>query len=163
MSSSQDSKLLATAVGAAAVGAALAVMAMKMTEHPEEKNKVSELNIVRPRVSRTSLLMNDFTDDYAAAAQGGGGGPTLKPDDSASNLIFPHNHEEKMRRRIATRYQIEDENSAPRESVTVRVPATSANVGPGCTYHFCVICVSLCAACVYVYLFGDMCWCIGLV
>lgn len=130
MSSSQDSKLVATAVGAAAVGAALAVMAMKMTEHPEEKNKVSELKIVRPRVSRTSLLMNDFTDDYEGGG-GGGGGSSLKPDDSASNLIFPHNHEEKMRRRIATRYQIEDENSAPRESVTVRVPATSANVGPG--------------------------------
>ena len=155
MSSSQDSKLVATAVGAAAVGAALAVMAMKMTEHPEEKNKVSELNIVRPRVSRTSLLMNDFTDDYEGGG-GGGGGSSLKPDDSASNLIFPHNHEEKMRRRIATRYQIEDENSAPRESVTVRVPATSANVGPGCTYPCVhVIIIIVCRhLCVIVWLVG---------
>lgn len=36
-----------------------------------------------------------------------------------------------MRRRIATRVSVEEENSTPRTSVTVRVPATSANVGPG--------------------------------
>ena len=48
-------------------------------------------------------------------------------------FLFPHNHEEKMHRRIATQYQIEDESSFSRESVTVRVPATSANIGPGCT------------------------------
>jgi hypothetical protein len=117
--SSQDSKLLATAVGAAAVGAALAVMALKMAEEKKQPELTGH-----HRVSRKSVLMNDFTDDYAV--------PSLKPDD-AGNLVFPHNHEEKMRRRIATRYQIEDENSSPRESVTVRVPATSANVGPGCT------------------------------
>jgi hypothetical protein len=52
----------------------------------------------------------------------------------SENLLFPHNHEEKMRRRIATRYTIEEENNTPRQSVTVRVPATSANVGPGCKY-----------------------------
>lgn len=114
--SSQDSKLLATAVGAAAAGAALAVMAMKLTE---EKQTAPDHH----RITRKSVLMND--DSYVA--------PTLKRQDSG-NLLFPHNHEEKMRRRIATRYQIEDENSAPRESVTVRVPATSANVGPGCKF-----------------------------
>jgi len=36
-----------------------------------------------------------------------------------------------MRRRIAARMAVEDENSQPRQSVTVRVPASSANCGPG--------------------------------
>jgi homoserine kinase len=49
-----------------------------------------------------------------------------------SDILFPHNHEEKMRRRIAQRVSVEEENKTPRNSVTVRVPATSANVGPGC-------------------------------
>mmetsp|Transcript_51633 Transcript_51633/g.148926 ORF Transcript_51633/g.148926 Transcript_51633/m.148926 type:complete len:429 (-) Transcript_51633:137-1423(-) len=114
MSSSQDSKLLTTAIGAAAAGAALAVMALKMTESKKEPEY--DLH----RMSRRSFIMND--DEFS--------GPSLKRQDSG-NLLFPHNHEEKMRRRIATRYQIEDENSAPRDSVTVRVPATSANMGPG--------------------------------
>jgi len=117
MSSSQgDSKLLVTAVGAAAMGAALAVMAMKMTEN---NNKAAEASkpIYRPR---SIVMANDPKETT----------PSLQRQDSG-NLLFPHNHEEKMRRRIATRYQIEDENSSPRESVTVRVPATSANVGPG--------------------------------
>lgn len=118
MSSSQDSKLFATAVGAAAAGAALAVMALKMTENNKESDQYS-------RWHKPAVLMNDPTDTT---------GPALKRQDSG-NLLLPHNHEEKMRRRIATRYQIEDENSAPRDSVTVRVPATSANVGPGCTCH----------------------------
>ena len=112
--SHQDSKLIATAVGAAAAGAALAVIAMKMAEKKEEPLKP----IYRPR----SIMMNEPAESK----------PSLNRQDSG-NLLFPHNHEEKMRRRIATRYQIEDENSSPRESVTVRVPATSANVGPGCT------------------------------
>lgn len=107
---------MATAVGAAAAGAALAVMAMKMVETSKETEK--EASQYQPR---TSVLMNDPTVTQSAS---------LVRQDSG-NLVFPHNHEERMRRRIATRYQIENENSSPRESVTVRVPATSANVGPG--------------------------------
>lgn len=117
MSSQDNAKLMATAVGAAAAGAALAVMAMKMVETSKETEK--EASQYQPR---TSVLMNDPTVTQSAS---------LVRQDSG-NLVFPHNHEERMRRRIATRYQIENENSSPRESVTVRVPATSANVGPGC-------------------------------
>jgi len=36
-----------------------------------------------------------------------------------------------MRRRIAARVAVEEDNMTPRQSVTVRVPATSANMGPG--------------------------------
>ena len=115
---SENSKLVATAVGAAAAGAALAVMALKMSESKEADNTYS-MN----RPSRPTVLMNEPTPAIPDSQ--------IQRTDS-SGLLFPHNHEEKMRRRIATRYQIESENSSPRESVTVRVPATSANVGPGC-------------------------------
>jgi hypothetical protein len=47
------------------------------------------------------------------------------------DVLMPHSHEERMRRRIATRISVEEENSVPRTSVTVRVPASSANCGPG--------------------------------
>lgn len=36
-----------------------------------------------------------------------------------------------MRRRMAARVCVEDDNATPRRSVTVKVPATSANCGPG--------------------------------
>lgn len=36
-----------------------------------------------------------------------------------------------MRRRIAARVAVDEENRVSRKSVTVRVPATSANMGPG--------------------------------
>eukprot|EP00934_Nitzschia_sp_Nitz4_P001748 Nitzschia sp. Nitz4//scaffold44_size153857//85038//86536//NITZ4_002729-RA/size153857-snap-gene-0.211-mRNA-1//-1//CDS//3329552181//1748//frame0 len=113
MAPQDNSSVMATAMGAAAAGAALAVMAMKMTETKESP----AIQTVYQRPKTSSVVMNEPE-------------PQLKRQDSG-NLVFPHNHEEKMRRRIATRYQIEDENSAPRELVTVRVPATSANIGPG--------------------------------
>ena len=49
-----------------------------------------------------------------------------------SAVLMPHQYEEKMRKRIAARVAVENENNLTRDSVTVRVPATSANVGPGC-------------------------------
>ena len=55
---------------------------------------------------------------------------------SRNSFIFPHNHEERMRRQIAARQVVEEENAMARDSVTVRVPATSANMGPGCKCSF---------------------------
>jgi len=55
-----------------------------------------------------------------------------QPPGETAGILFPYNHEEKMRRRIAARVAVEEDNMTPRNSVTVRVPATSANVGPGC-------------------------------
>ena len=49
-------------------------------------------------------------------------------------VLLPHEHEEKMKQRLLTaqtRGDVESENETPRRSVTVRVPATSANMGPG--------------------------------
>ena len=124
MSSSQEnSKLIATAVGAAAAGAALAVAALKMMDSDKRDGGPWDPYDPAQRRHRQSILMND--PESAA--------PGLERRESES-LLFPHNHEEKMRRRIATRFTIEEENNTPRQSVTVRVPATSANVGPGCKF-----------------------------
>jgi hypothetical protein len=221
MSNQSDGKLIATAMGAAAAGATLAVMAMKMIDSKNEKsfyknnnnnnnnnvgggggggglnnnnnkNMLDKSNGLSSGTSNTNLLayhadenrpirptviMNDPSDlvgDHhldssfnvasAGASQyvdidaeyssicnnigvpgvgisrdssGGGGGPNNSSmrRDSSEAMLFPHNHEEKMRRRIATRYTIEEENNLGRDSVTVRVPATSANVGPGCKFN----------------------------
>lgn len=104
---SENGKLMVTAVGAAVVGAAIAVAAMKLIEKP--KKEVS----VGPRQKRPSYIFDDSLEDV-------------------ESIVFPHNHEEKMRRRIAARVAVEEDNLTPRNSVTVRVPATSANFGPGC-------------------------------
>jgi len=98
--------LIATAIGAATAGAALAYAVIKANE---EKPKARMPKVVRP-----GSMVFDQSD------------PRMQSD-----ILFPHNHEEKMRRRIAQRVSVEEENKTPRKSVTVRVPATSANVGPG--------------------------------
>lgn len=131
MSGASDSngKLIATAVGAAAAGAVLAVAAMRMMDTGRRNSSAADMiSAGRPR--KSSYIMNE--PDKALNESFSDGKAALVRTDSKT--LFPHNHEEKMRRRIATRYTIEEENNMPRESVTVRVPATSANVGPGCTY-----------------------------
>ena len=127
-SQGENGKLVATAVGAAAAGASLAVLAMKMIDSSSSKNKRAKGQYgydPQDRPARPSVLMNEYpSEEYELRRE------------SSDQMLFPHNHEEKMRRRIATRYTIEEENNMPRDSVTVRVPATSANVGPGCTFRF---------------------------
>ena len=136
-SQSDNGKLIATAVGAAAAGAGLAVLAMKMIDSSNSTNKndyrsknqhygQDYRNVI---MNDNSMLMRDPSE--RSNSMTGAGPPGIARTDS-EQLLFPHNHEEKMRRRIATRYTIEEENNLPRNSVTVRVPATSANVGPGC-------------------------------
>jgi hypothetical protein len=106
----ETTKLLMTALGAAIAGAALGIAAVKLSEpKPTYPHHV-------PR-GRRSLL--DTSEHELSNA-------------SSSSLLMPHNHEEKMRRRIAARALVEEDNFHPRDSVTVRVPATSANMGPGC-------------------------------
>lgn len=121
MASSENNKLIATAVGAAVAGAALAVAAMKLTENKRANTPEWEPKII-PKAS--SYVFEDSLEDV-------------------EGIVLPHNHEEKMRRRIAARVAVEEDNIQPRNSVTVRVPATSANVGPGCK--------SQCALVKYVY------------
>jgi homoserine kinase len=114
--SNENGKLIVTAVGAAAAGAALAIGFLKYFDknryHPE-----------RSRSFHTPVFMNEQIPEETSK---------LTRNNSEATLLFPHNHEEKMRRRVATRVFIEEENNTPRDLVTVRVPATSANVGPGC-------------------------------
>ena len=139
--SKEDGKLLATAMGAATAGAALAVMAMKMIESnnksngnggsSESPNNLLAYHADDKRPIRTSVIMNDPSDLVGDGSSSSMVGMGMKRESSEA-MLFPHNHEAKMRRRIATRYSIEEENHLGRDSVTVRVPATSANVGPGC-------------------------------
>lgn len=131
MSQPDNSKLFATAATAAVAGAALAVAAMKITERLDGSKKDSDLHI-RPK--RSSFLINDPSEPVRGQLE----------RVNSETLLFPHQHEEKMRRRIATRYTIEEENNTPRTSVTVRVPATSANVGPGCKFFILLVIVVVC-------------------
>jgi hypothetical protein len=119
--SQDNTKLIATALGAAVTGAALAVVIMKMTREDEDDYD---------QYQSTPNLPPTFVYGSSEALQEIG----MSRHDSEASLVFPHNHEEKMRRRVATRYYIEEENDTPRDSVTVRVPASSANIGPGCKF-----------------------------
>lgn len=122
--SKENGKLIGVAAGAAAAGAALAVIAMKMTEDKKSRGGSVGPNDFPRRTSHKPILMNDPEET------------SLRRNESENSILFPHQHEEKMRRRIATRYTIEEENNTPRNSVTVRVPATSANFGPGCKCYY---------------------------
>jgi len=117
MSSVGKDQLLTTAIASALAGAALAFTAMKITEKPKETEQQKE-NKILGRPNRKSLIIGSESVENSRK-------------NSDSDIIFPHNHEEKMRRRIASRVAIDADNSIPRNSVTVRVPATSANMGPG--------------------------------
>eukprot|EP00980_Cylindrotheca_fusiformis_P006357 scaffold1356_cov123-Cylindrotheca_fusiformis.AAC.38 len=114
MSSPDNTRLVTTALGAAAAGAALAVAIMKVIDSNKDDPP--------PRQYLPPIFINDASETQD---------PGITRRDSEASLLFPHNHEEKMRRRVATRFSIEEENNTPRDSVTVRVPATSANIGPG--------------------------------
>ena len=113
-SSNNNNQLFGTAVAAAAAGAALAYAAMTMSQ---KNNETRDFEYEK----RKSFIYEDPNNDSFKRS-------------SSENILFPHSHEEKMRRRIAQRYAVEEENSAPRNKVTVKVPATSANMGPGCKY-----------------------------
>jgi homoserine kinase len=118
MSSSNDNvKLIATATAAAAAGAAIAYGLMRQASGGNSTGGLVRRNSEGSLNRRSGSIYED---------------PDLNPHQSSSNLLFPHNHEEKMRRRIAARVAVEEDNMTPRDSVTVKVPASSANMGPGC-------------------------------
>jgi homoserine kinase len=114
--SSDSNKLILTAVGAALGGAAISFAAFNYLQQKKELKESREALMKAYRPSFVSSLLDDI------------------PEQRSSSVILPHNHEEKMRRRIAARVAIEEDNLTPRNSVTVRVPATSANMGPGCEF-----------------------------
>lgn len=110
-----NTKLISTAIVAAGAGAALSYFVSSRSNRRNEQAP-SNLN------SRTSFIYHDPDHDK---------GQTSSTSNNDTTALMPHSHEERMRRRIAARMTIEDENSQPRQSVTVRVPASSANCGPG--------------------------------
>ena len=114
-SDSNSSKLLVTAVGAALGGALVSFAAFKYIA--QRKELIKHREALARAGTRRSISMSS--------------------EQRSEAVIFPHNHEEKMRRRIAARVAVEEDNLTPRNSVTVRVPATSANLGPGCEFAPC--------------------------
>lgn len=121
MSSSDNKLALATtALVAGGVGAAVSYYLVQRkgpTGAASQSQSIERLN------SRTSFIFQDPEYDM------GGASTHATTNDTA--VLLPHSHEERMRRRIASRIAVEDENLQSRQSVTVRVPATSANCGPG--------------------------------
>lgn len=125
--SSENTRLIVTAVGAAITGAAIAVTFLSWRDKRDraiEKTFRDNINN-RPSVIYLDESGRATADELAAVA---------RSRSSNTTVLFPHNHEEKMRRQIAARAAVEEENTMPRRSVTVRVPATSANMGPGCKW-----------------------------
>ena len=136
--SRDDGKLLATAMGAATAGAALAVMAMKMIDGSKDQSgkgggesaynnsggSVLAYHQGDKRPVRTSVIMNDPSDLHESISHGS---MNMKREASDA-MLFPHNHEEKMRRRIATRYTIEEENNLGRDSVTSQTKHVLSNI-----------------------------------
>lgn len=114
MSSNQNTKLIITAASSAIAGGLAAIALMKMCSTTKKSN--STVPPYRDESRQRHSIQ--FVED---------------PDQSDSQrILYPFNHEEKMRQKIAARQAVEEDNSLPRNSVTVRVPATSANMGPGC-------------------------------
>ena len=114
--SNSNTKLILTAGIAAACSAAITYAILqanrKRNETLSNASSSSFTNHNKNITSRTSFISNTERD-------------------APRDLVFPYNHEEKMRRRIAARVAVEDDNLQPRQRVTVRVPASSANMGPG--------------------------------
>jgi len=115
--SNSNTKLILTAGIAAACSAAITYAILRTNRKRNESlsNASSSSSFTNPNksiASRTSFISNTERD-------------------APRDLVFPYNHEEKMRRRIAARVAVEDDNLQPRQRVTVRVPASSANMGPG--------------------------------
>ena len=125
MSDNSNGKIVVTAIGAALAGAALGVAAVKLMDRSgsanNKRDEITDMSaaLLVDRPKRRSFIYEDPME-------------AMSNHRESSTTLFPHNHEEKMRRRIAARAAVEDENLTPRRLVTVRVPATSANVGPGC-------------------------------
>ena len=117
--SNNDTKLILTAVGAAFAGAGAALAAMKMAERRRTPNPSRYPPLMKSRNSFVFDTSDDSTRGTASV-------------NANNTIIYPHNHEAKMARQIAARAAVEEENRIRRQSVTVRVPATSANMGPGC-------------------------------
>jgi hypothetical protein len=115
---------VAIAAGSALFGAVLAVGAMKMMEKNVggDKGATSDkLMQDRPSIVFSAGDLHSKRSSYI-----------FNDEESRPTILFPHNHEDKMKMRISQRVAVEQEHSLPRRSVTVKVPATTANMGPGC-------------------------------
>mmetsp|Transcript_38200 Transcript_38200/g.44493 ORF Transcript_38200/g.44493 Transcript_38200/m.44493 type:complete len:447 (-) Transcript_38200:430-1770(-) len=126
-----EAKLIATAIGAGAFGALFTLATTwyinekKQEKYNKSKSNDDERGGITRNLSKESYIFND--NERARHIREG----QLGRSTSSGTILFPHNHEDKMKKRILHRASVEQENRAPRKSVTVKVPASSANMGPG--------------------------------
>jgi len=125
-SSSDNTKLATTAILAGSLGAAVSYYLLQKKLKSSSTNYSSSTDVRHPLNSKTSFIFQDPEYDIGYDINS-----SIKSESNDTTVLMPHSHEERMRRRIAARMAVEDENSQPRQSVTVRVPASSANCGPG--------------------------------
>lgn len=118
-----EANLVVTAIGAAALGAAFTFATTWFIN--EKKQKDSNTDDASVRKNAASFIFQDLE-----RAQHMKEGQSQRTSQTGT-VLFPYNHEEKMKQRILHRASVEQENRAPRNSVTVKVPASSANMGPG--------------------------------
>ena len=119
-SSSDNTKLATTAILAGSLGAAVSYYLLqkklKSSSSTTNNNNYSSATDVRhPLNSKTSFIFQDPEYDIGYDINS-----SIKSDNNDTTVLMPHSHEERMRRRIAARMAVEDENSQPRQSVTVR-------------------------------------------
>lgn len=141
----EATRLVLTAVGASFAGAALAIGIMSRMLNNNNDGAASsddQYNSMTQRKRSSSFI---FEEPETSRLTRSGSSPVL----------FPHNHEEKMRRLVAARAAVDEENSLPRQSVTVRVPATSANMGPGCKLSCVCLFLFVCRR-----FWGPVCCCV---
>jgi len=132
---SSNKPLVTTAILAGAAGALLAYAILQIQLSNRDKNETKKTKAICASPKADIKVINEESKVISTGTSGPVGvneeineGGIVRRN-SSSVFLFPHNHEEKMKRRI--RGSVEVENMTPRNSVTVRVPASSANVGPG--------------------------------
>lgn len=118
-------KLAATAIIAGGIGAALGYYLVNSNKKKSDSSSFAATRSSLGQSSRQSFIFQNPEYDLGASST------NSSSSTADTTVLMPHSHEERMRRRIAARMAVEDENSQPRQSVTVRVPASSANCGPG--------------------------------
>ena len=99
---SENSKLLLTAIAAATAGCAVSYLTLKsQTAKNTTKNHEDTDDPKAERNHSQTFIYEDSEKDG------------LRSTGSAA-VLFPYNHEEKMRRRMAARVSVEDDNATPR-------------------------------------------------
>jgi hypothetical protein len=116
-------------VGASAVTALATYYATKRSVLSKTTNHPSTIQFTN---ARDKALPVNPNHKALSPPRGAAASAAAAPSASASDVpLLPHEHEKRMLQRFEQRETIERQNLTPRDYVKVRVPASSANMGPG--------------------------------